>query len=158
MPQWDFLNFLAEQGKRFPTFHVRMQADVKELIEEDGKVVGVHAVTPTGPLEVRATLTVGCDGRHSTVRERADFVVHDLGSPIDVLWMRISRRADDPFIPLGRFDRGHILVMIYRGRVLAMRPSSSAKAATISFASKASTPSALKSSKSLRSSKIAFKN
>ena len=70
MPQWDFLNFLVEQGKRFPTFHVRMQADVKELIEEDGKIVGVRAVTPTGPLEVRATLTVGCDGRHSTVRER----------------------------------------------------------------------------------------
>ncbi len=115
MPQWDFLNFLAEQGKRFPTFHVRMQADVKELIEENGKIVGVRATTPNGPLEVRATLTVGCDGRHSTVREQAGFVVRDLGSPIDVLWMHISRHEDDPFNPLGRFDRGHILVMIYRG-------------------------------------------
>jgi 2-polyprenyl-6-methoxyphenol hydroxylase-like FAD-dependent oxidoreductase len=115
MPQWDFLNFLADQGRRFPTFHVRMQADVQELIEEDGNVVGVRAVTPAGPLEVRATLTVGCDGRHSTIRERAGFVVRDFGSPIDVLWMRISRRQDDPFVPLGRFDRGRILVMIFRG-------------------------------------------
>ncbi len=76
------------------------------------------ASAPSPPL-VRSksapTLTVGCDGRHSTVREDADFVVHDLGSPIDVLWMRIRPRADVPFIPLGRFDSGHILVMIYRG-------------------------------------------
>jgi len=115
MPQWDFLNFLADQGRRFPTFHVRMQADVNELLEEDGKVVGVRAATPTGPLEVRAALTVGCDGRHSTIRQQAGFVVRDFGSPIDVLWMRISRRKDDPFVPLGRFDRGRILVMIYRG-------------------------------------------
>ena len=73
MPQWEFLNFLAEKGSRFPTFHVRMQTDATDLIEEDGTVVGVRATTPNGPLEIRATLTVGCDGRHSTLRERGRF-------------------------------------------------------------------------------------
>jgi 2-polyprenyl-6-methoxyphenol hydroxylase-like FAD-dependent oxidoreductase len=115
MPQWDFLNFLAEHARRFPTFHLRMQADVHDLIEEDGQIKGVRANTPNGTLEIQAALTVGCDGRHSTLRERAGFVARDLGAPIDVLWMRISRREDDPFVPLGRFDRGRILVMIYRG-------------------------------------------
>jgi 2-polyprenyl-6-methoxyphenol hydroxylase-like FAD-dependent oxidoreductase len=115
MPQWDFLNFLVEKAQRFPTFHLRMQAAATDLIEEDGQIKGVRATTPTGTLDVRATLTVGCDGRHSTLRERAGFVVRDLGSPIDVLWMRITRREDDPFMPLGRFDKGRILVMIFRG-------------------------------------------
>jgi 2-polyprenyl-6-methoxyphenol hydroxylase-like FAD-dependent oxidoreductase len=115
MPQWDFLNFLVEHARRFPTFHLRMQADVNELIEENGQVVGVRANTPNGPLEVRATLTVGSDGRHSVVRERAGLVVRDMGAPIDVLWMRISRHQDDPFVPLGRFEKGRIMVMIYRG-------------------------------------------
>ena len=71
MPQWDFLNFLADHGKRLPTFHLRTRAEAVDLIEEGGRVVGVRANTPEGPLEVRADLTVGCDGRHSTVRERA---------------------------------------------------------------------------------------
>jgi 2-polyprenyl-6-methoxyphenol hydroxylase-like FAD-dependent oxidoreductase len=115
MPQWDFLKFLAEHARRFPTFHLRMQADVNELIEQDNQVLGVRANTPHGQLEVRAALTVGADGRHSVVRQRAALQVRDYGSPIDVLWMRISRREDDPFVPLGKFDRGRIMVMIYRG-------------------------------------------
>ena len=114
MPQWDFLNFLVEHARKFPTFHLQMQANANALIEEDGQVVGVRAVTPGGPLEVRAKLTVGCDGRHSTIRERAGFIVRDFGAPIDVLWMRITRKPDDPFVPLGRFFNGHILVMIFR--------------------------------------------
>jgi 2-polyprenyl-6-methoxyphenol hydroxylase-like FAD-dependent oxidoreductase len=115
MPQWDFLDFIAEHARRLPTFRVRMKAEVTDLIEEDGRVVGVKATTPEGPLEVRAVLTVGADGRHSTVRDRAGFAVEDLGAPIDVLWMRLSRRPSDPDEPLGRFDLGRIFVMIYRG-------------------------------------------
>jgi 2-polyprenyl-6-methoxyphenol hydroxylase-like FAD-dependent oxidoreductase len=115
MPQWDFLNFLAEHARRYPTFRLRTRADVTGLVEEEGRVVGVRAETPGGPLEVRADLVVGADGRHSTVRAAAGLRVQDIGAPIDVLWMRLSRRPDDPRFPLGRFDRGKIFVMIDRG-------------------------------------------
>jgi len=115
MPQWDFLDFLAAQGKRYPTFHVMMRAEVTGLIEENGTVAGVRATTPSGPLEVRADLVVGCDGRHSTVRERAGLAVRDLGAPIDVLWMRISKRPEDGAPVLGRFDAGRVLVTLDRG-------------------------------------------
>ena len=115
MPQWDFLNFLDERGRRYPTFHVRMQTEVTGLLVEGERVRGVSATTPAGPLEVRAELVVGADGRHSTVRDRAGLEVQDLGAPIDVLWMRLSRRPGDPRQPLGRFDRGKIFVMLDRG-------------------------------------------
>jgi len=115
MPQWDFLDFLAEHGKRYAAFHLRMQAEVTELVEENGRIVGVQAKTPDGPLAIRAELTIGADGRHSIVRERGGLKVDDLGAPMDVLWMRLSRRPDDPEQSLGRFDRGRILVMINRG-------------------------------------------
>ena len=115
MPQWDFLDFLAGHARRYPTFHLAMQAEVTDLIKDGGQVVGVRAKTPGGPLEVRADLVVGADGRHSTVRERAGLKVEDIGAPIDVLWLRLSRRPEDPDQPAGRFDRGRILVMINRG-------------------------------------------
>jgi 2-polyprenyl-6-methoxyphenol hydroxylase-like FAD-dependent oxidoreductase len=115
MPQWDFLDFIAEHARRYPTFRLMMHAEVTDLIEEDGQIVGVHATTPDGPLDVRAELTFGTDGRHSTVRDRAGLEVQDVGAPIDVLWMRISRHPEDPAMPLGRFDRGRVFVMIYRG-------------------------------------------
>jgi 2-polyprenyl-6-methoxyphenol hydroxylase-like FAD-dependent oxidoreductase len=115
MPQWDFLNFLADQARLLPTFDLQMQADVTDLIETGGRVIGVHATTPDGPLEVRADLVVGCDGRHSTVRAMAGFEVEDLGAPMDVLWLRLSRRSDDPTQALGRFDRGKVFVMLDRG-------------------------------------------
>jgi 2-polyprenyl-6-methoxyphenol hydroxylase-like FAD-dependent oxidoreductase len=115
MPQWDFLNFLAEHAARYPTFKLRMQAEVSELIEEDGRVVGVRATTPEGPLEVRARLVVGADGRNSVVRERAGLTVEALGAPIDVLWFRLSRSADDPEQTMGRFVAGAVFVMINRG-------------------------------------------
>jgi 2-polyprenyl-6-methoxyphenol hydroxylase-like FAD-dependent oxidoreductase len=91
MPQWDFLDFITEHGRRYPTFHLKMQAEVTDLIEESNAVVGVGARTPQGSLEIRAPLTIGADGRHSVVRERAGLQVEDLGAPMDVMWMRISR-------------------------------------------------------------------
>src|SRR5579872_750400 len=114
MPQWDFLNFLAEQGQKYPGFHVRVQTEVTDLIEEDGRVAGVRAKSPEGPVEVRADLTIGADGRHSVVRERGALKVIDLGAPMDVLWMRISRQPTDPGQAFGRFDAGRILVLIDR--------------------------------------------
>jgi 2-polyprenyl-6-methoxyphenol hydroxylase-like FAD-dependent oxidoreductase len=115
MPQWDFLDFLAEHARRYPSFQLRMNAEVTGVLEEGDRIVGVRATTPDGPLEIRAGLTIGADGRRSTVRERAGLSVEDVGAPMDVLWMRISRRPADPEQPMGRFDQGKIFVMIYRG-------------------------------------------
>jgi 2-polyprenyl-6-methoxyphenol hydroxylase-like FAD-dependent oxidoreductase len=115
MPQWDFLDFLARRGKRYPAFHLRMQVEAVDLIEDGGRVRGVRADTPDGPLEVRAGLTVGCDGRHSTVRARAGMRVEDLGAPMDVLWFRLPKKSDDPGESMGRFQAGRIVVLIDRG-------------------------------------------
>jgi len=114
MPQWDFLDFFAEQGKKYPTFHLLMEAEVTDLILDGNRVAGLRATTPEGEIEVRATLTVGCDGRQSLVRERAGLQVESLGAPIDVLWFRVSRAASDPGQVLGRFVPGKILVMLNR--------------------------------------------
>jgi 2-polyprenyl-6-methoxyphenol hydroxylase-like FAD-dependent oxidoreductase len=115
MPQWDFLNFIAEKAKTYPNFRLRMESEVTELIEENGHIVGVRGKTLRGTIEVRARLTIGADGRHSIVRQKAGFKVIDLGAPIDVLWMRVSRRATDPQQTLGRFHAGKILVTLNRG-------------------------------------------
>jgi 2-polyprenyl-6-methoxyphenol hydroxylase-like FAD-dependent oxidoreductase len=115
MPQWDFLNFLAEAAAHYSTFQLRMQADVTGLIEEAGSVVGIRANTPDGPLEVRASLVVGADGRHSTVRSHAGLSVEEFGAPMDVLWFRLSRRPGDSVDPVGRFDTGRIFIMLNRG-------------------------------------------
>src|SRR6202521_2416554 len=89
MPQWDFLNFLADHGKAYPSFHLRTRTEAVDLIEDGGRVAGVRANPPDGPIEIKADLTVGCDGRHSTVRNRAGLKVEDLGAPMDVLWFRL---------------------------------------------------------------------
>ena len=115
MPQWDFLDFLAAQGKRYPAFTVLMHAEATGLIEEGGKVVGVHAMIEGKPQEIRADLVVGADGRHSTVRVGAGFEVKVLGAPMDVLWFRLTHKSADKAETMGRFDRGSILVMLDRG-------------------------------------------
>jgi 2-polyprenyl-6-methoxyphenol hydroxylase-like FAD-dependent oxidoreductase len=115
MPQWDFLNFIASQGRSYLSFHLAMQAEATELIEEGGRITGVRAKTPQGQLDVRADLTVGCDGRHSIVRERAGFTAQDLGAPMDVLWFRLSKKASDPGETMGRFTAGRIVILIDRG-------------------------------------------
>jgi 2-polyprenyl-6-methoxyphenol hydroxylase-like FAD-dependent oxidoreductase len=101
MPQWDFLNFIVEQGRCYPRFQVMMQAQATDLIEQNGRIIGARARTSNGVMEVRAKLTVGADSRHSIVRDRAGLQVTDLGAPMDVLWMRISRRPSDPGQSLG---------------------------------------------------------
>lgn len=115
MPQWDFLSFLARHGRRYPTFHLRMQTEVTELIQEQERVVGLRATTPNGLLEVRADLVVGADGRHSVVRDLAGLYVENFGAPMDVLWFRLSRHAGDPGAPMGRFESGQIFIMLSRG-------------------------------------------
>jgi 2-polyprenyl-6-methoxyphenol hydroxylase-like FAD-dependent oxidoreductase len=115
MPQWDFLNFLAEHAARFPSFALRMETEVADLMEESGRVIGVHAITPRGAIAVRADLTIGADGRNSIVREKASLKVKDFGAPMDVLWFRLSRSPKDPIATMGRFDAGRIFIMINRG-------------------------------------------
>ena len=114
MPQWDFLNFLVEEARPYPEFHLKMQAEVTDLIEENGAIAGLRAETGDGPLEVRAALTVGADGRHSAVRRRAGLEVISLGAPMDVMWMRLCRYPGDPGQTFGHFEQGRILVMLNR--------------------------------------------
>jgi 2-polyprenyl-6-methoxyphenol hydroxylase-like FAD-dependent oxidoreductase len=114
MPQWEFLNFLSEESRRFPTLSLRISTEVKSLIETNGRVTGVHASSPSGPLLVEANLVVGCDGRHSTVRQAAGLAVQNLGSPIDVLWFRLSKHAGDPEHVLGHLGVNKMVVTIDR--------------------------------------------
>lgn len=114
MPQCDFLDFLAEQARCYATFHLRMQTEVVGLIEEQGRVVGIQARAPVGPVEVRADLVVGADGRSSVVRDRAGLTVEEVGAPMDVLWMRLSKLATDPDLVVYS-DRGRALVLLDRG-------------------------------------------
>jgi 2-polyprenyl-6-methoxyphenol hydroxylase-like FAD-dependent oxidoreductase len=114
MPQWDFLNFLSSHAKRFPTFQLHMQTEAVELLTENGRVSGVRARTPRGELEVRADLVIGADGRHSTTQIRAGLEQREFGVPIDVLWMRISKKPGDPKQTLGFFQHGKLLVLLDR--------------------------------------------
>lgn len=115
MPQWDFLNFLASHAKRFPTFQLHMETEAVDLLMNDSRVFGVRARTPRDQLEIRADLVIGADGRHSIVHTRAGLKLHDFGAPIDVLWMRISKKQSDPKQTLGFFQHGKLLVLLDRG-------------------------------------------
>jgi len=115
MPQWDFLNFLAEHGRRYKTFDLRMCAEATDLIAEGGRIVGVRAKTPDAELAIHADLVVGADGRHSITRARAGLVSEDYGAPMDVLWFRLTRRGSDPSDAFGHVGAGKMLVMLDRG-------------------------------------------
>jgi 2-polyprenyl-6-methoxyphenol hydroxylase-like FAD-dependent oxidoreductase len=115
MPQWDFLNFLAEEAKHYPSFDLRMRARAEDLLWESGRVAGVRAQTPDGPLDVRADLTIGADGRESVVRARAGLEVVELGAPMDVLWLRLTKHVDDPHQTFGYIRNGRIMALIDRG-------------------------------------------
>jgi len=115
MPQWDFLNFLAERGKRYKSFDLRMKTEAIDLIEESGRIVGLRAKTPAGALAIRADLVVGCDGRHSTVREKAGLQSDDYGAPMDVLWFRLSRKVGDSTDTFGHIEAGKMMIMLDRG-------------------------------------------
>ena len=115
MPQWDFLNFLAEKGKQFPTFTLMMNTAGTDLIRDGERVTGVRAQTKDGKsLEIMADLVAGTDGRHSTVRDRAGFTVENMGAPMDVLWMRVPKEPGDPEQPLGNLGHGRVLILIDR--------------------------------------------
>src|SRR5256884_1943464 len=114
MPQWDFLNFLSSHAKRFPAFQLHMETEVIDLLIENERVIGVRAKTPQGELEVHADLVIGADGRHSTIQTRARLEQREFGVPIDVLWMRISKKQNDPQQTFGFFQHGKLLVLLDR--------------------------------------------
>ena len=114
MPQWDFLNFLASEAAQFPSFKLRMGWEATGLIQKDGGTAGVLANTPDGPVEIPATLTVGCDGRQATSRQVAHLPLLEEGVPIDVLWFRLSRTDHDPENGLGYMNYGRFIVLINR--------------------------------------------
>jgi 2-polyprenyl-6-methoxyphenol hydroxylase-like FAD-dependent oxidoreductase len=115
MPQWEFLDFLAEEAKRFSGFDLRTQARADDLLWEAGRVTGVRARTPGGAIEVRADLTIAADGRESILRRQAGLEVVELGAPMDVLWLRLTKRADDPHQTFGYIRDGRIMALIDRG-------------------------------------------
>jgi 2-polyprenyl-6-methoxyphenol hydroxylase-like FAD-dependent oxidoreductase len=110
MPQWDFLDFLRDEAKAFPGFHLRMEAPVTDFIQEGGRVVGVRLADGS---EMRARLTIAADGRTSIVREMLP--IEDLGAPIDVFWFRVGKKEREAGALRGNVSPGRVLVMIDRG-------------------------------------------
>src|SRR5438874_4366027 len=111
MPQWDFLDFLAGEAKRYPTFGLRMNAEVTGLVEREQRIVGLRRTDE----DLLADLVIGADGRHSTVRAAARLPAEEFGVPMDALWFRLSRRASDPEQTMGLFGAGRILILLNRG-------------------------------------------
>jgi 2-polyprenyl-6-methoxyphenol hydroxylase-like FAD-dependent oxidoreductase len=114
MPQWDFLNFLAMQGRRYRGFDLHMHTEATDLIEEGGRIVGLRAKAPDGALAIRANLVIGADGRYSTVRQKAGLRGDNFGAPVDVLWFRLSRKQTDD-TETYHIEAGMMLVMVNRG-------------------------------------------
>ena len=115
MPQWDFLDFLADEARKYPTFRLLMNAEATTVIQTGDSVSGVRVKTREGELAVKATLTIGADGRHSVVRARAELAVETFGAPIDVLWTRFSRHETDRAETLGVIRSDRVFVMLNRG-------------------------------------------
>ncbi len=115
MPQWEFLDFIALHAKRRANFHMLMECEATGLIERNGRIAGVRARMGGEDVEIAATLTVAADGRHSVLRQAAGLEVMDLGAPMDVLWLRVSKQPSDPAESFARFDAGRLLVQIDRG-------------------------------------------
>lgn len=114
-PQWHFLNFLAEQARRFKTFSLRMETAATDLIFSGERVTGVVAGTADGTtINIAADLVIAADGRSSIIRDRAGLHVENVGAPMDILWMRLSRKPDDPNETLGRVVAGAIFIMLNR--------------------------------------------
>ncbi|MEO8883586.1 MAG: FAD-dependent oxidoreductase [Devosia sp.] len=115
MPQWDFLDFLAEEARALPHFRLLMSTEGRELIKTGEIVAGIHANGPDGGVDIRASLVVAADGRTSALRSQAGLEVSVLGAPIDVLWFRVGRGDDKTEQTFGRIDAGRFMITIDRG-------------------------------------------
>lgn len=115
MPQWDFLDFLADRGRALPHFKLLMRAKATGLIRSGGRIAAVTAETAEGEATIWADLVVAADGRHSDLRQAGGFTVREIGAPMDVLWFRLSRRESDAGQTFGQVGRGRFAVMLNRG-------------------------------------------
>jgi 2-polyprenyl-6-methoxyphenol hydroxylase-like FAD-dependent oxidoreductase len=115
IPQWDFLNFIAAHAKQYPGFHLMMETEAQDLVEENGRVVGIRVKSHDRSFEIRAELVIAADGRHSTLRDRSGLQAESFGAPMDVLWFRLSRHTGDPGHVFGRVDQGKMIIMLDRG-------------------------------------------
>lgn len=114
VPQWDFLDMIADAGQRYPHFDLRMRHEALELIEDAGKVTGLRVASPEGELRIRAGLVVACDGRNSTLRQSAELHAEELGAPMDALWFRLPRDGNEPQETFAIVGAGQILVLLNR--------------------------------------------
>ena len=105
IPQWDFLNVIADASRRESDYQLIMEAEVTDLLWDDQRVVGVSYSKDGQSHHLEADLVVGCDGRSSVVRERAGLRLRTFGVPMDVLWFRLPRLATDPVGVVGRISR-----------------------------------------------------
>lgn len=114
VPQWDFLDLLAAEGRRYAGFDLRMRHAATGLLQDNERVTGVQVQGPDGPLTIYADLVVACDGRRSTVRAAAGLRAHEYGAPMDVLWFRVPHASSDPQDTFGIIDRGQMMVLLNR--------------------------------------------
>jgi len=125
MPQWDFLDFLANEARKLPNFHLLMQTEAKDLLAQGDRICGLLATGPRSvgssqsdqekvTIQIKAALTIAADGRHSLLRDKSGLKVQDLGAPFDVLWLRLPVLPGDPADLIGKVKDGQLLVMIYR--------------------------------------------
>jgi 2-polyprenyl-6-methoxyphenol hydroxylase-like FAD-dependent oxidoreductase len=115
IPQWDFLNFMAERAGAFSKFRLMMETEAVDFVRRGERVVGVVARAPSGELELSGDLVIAADGRHSILRQAAGLAVKDLGAPMDVLWFKLPRGHDEQGAVLGRIKAGGAMVMLDRG-------------------------------------------
>src|ERR1700712_3782539 len=115
MPQWDFLDFIAQKARAFPNFHLLMETEAKDLLAQGERIAGVLAKSASGNMATPAGPTIAADGRTSTLRDKSGLPLKDLGAPFDVLWLRLPVNKGDPVDLVGRLGRGQFFVMIYRG-------------------------------------------
>jgi 2-polyprenyl-6-methoxyphenol hydroxylase-like FAD-dependent oxidoreductase len=114
MPQWDFLEFMTQQAKQFPTFTLLRNAEVIDLVQKDGQVTGLRYRDAAGEHELEAVLTVGADGRTARTRDAAQLPRLETSPPIDVFWFRLPRHPDEVAAVFGRLGPGLLLVMLDR--------------------------------------------
>jgi 2-polyprenyl-6-methoxyphenol hydroxylase-like FAD-dependent oxidoreductase len=114
VPQWDLLDLIAETAQNEPTFTLRMRSEVTGLMRAGNAVTGVRYTGPDGPGELRADLTVGCDGRTSVVRRDAALPIREYPVPFDVWWFRVPRDQNAQYSLIPRTRPGRALVMIPR--------------------------------------------
>jgi 2-polyprenyl-6-methoxyphenol hydroxylase-like FAD-dependent oxidoreductase len=114
VPQWDLLDLIAETADKEPTFTLRMRSEATGLVRDGNAVTGVRYTGPDGPGELRADLTVGCDGRTSVVRRDAGLPIREYPVPFDVWWFRVQRDQNAQYSLIPRTRPGRALVMIPR--------------------------------------------